>query len=287
MTLIPGSSNLREDAVQLATFLVDARGLGLDELRRAILLQRAQELRFSEAVLQLGLASQADIDSARRFGHEQPQPAAGQMSPALQPYLDAGNRQSQRISALRAELMLRVGPGEGVRLAVVSPSAGDGRSQLAAALAIACARLEQPTLLIDADLLNPVQHRLFGLGDGPGLAQALQGDTLPRPQTVQGLPQLAVLGAGSRVENPLELLSGRLFSDLIISFSSQYRHIILDTSAGESGFDGVTAAIAVGSALLLAHRDHTPLDASQQLLTRLRGSRARLMGGVLNVFDRR
>ena len=279
------SAEVQEDAVHLATYLVDRRGLSIDELQRAVALQRAQEIGFTEAVMQLGLATKTSLDAARRAAYDDALPMQGTLAAELRRYLDADSLETRHIGALRAGLILRNESGQGVRLALVSPDRGDGRSHLAAALATACARLEQPTLLIDADLRRPAQHRLFGIANESGLAQALNGSSLPRLQGVQGLPHLAVLPAGAAVGNPLELLSGRLLGDLIRSYALHYRHIILDTPDAESSFDGIAAAMAIGTALLVTRRDHTSLDASERLAARLRATPVQLIGGVLNVFD--
>lgn len=281
MSLIPGVvTDLREDAVQIATYLVDARGLSLDDLRRAIGLQRERELRFSEAVRYLGMANEVDLAAARRHS-SQPPPQQGFLCAELQPIRALGQPEAQRIGALRAQLSLKMPVGQGLRLAVVSARAGDGRSYLAAALAIACAQLEQPTLLIDADLRKPNQHRLFGLSGGLGLAQALSGADLPRPAGVEGLAHLSVLTAGGLASDALELLSGKPFRSLIESFGTRYRHIIVDTPAAEAGFDGTETAMACGAALLLSRRDHTPMDACKRLVNQLRAAPVQLLGSVL------
>lgn len=282
MRMIPGPGmDLREDAVQIATYLVDARGMSLDDLRRAISLQREQELRFSEAVLALGLATDADLAGAKGHRSAPSTAAKGFLAAELEPVRSLGQLQAQKLGALRAQLSLRMPVNQGLRLAVVSATAGDGRSWLAAALAVTCSMLEQPTLLIDADLRGPAQHRLFGLCDDQGLVQALNGSAVPRPAGVEGLPHLAVLPAGGMVQGALELLSGRPLCDLIESYSTRYRHIIVDTPAMQAGYDGVATAMACGAALLLARRDHSPMDANQKLVTQLRATPARILGGVL------
>ncbi|MES2684718.1 MAG: CpsD/CapB family tyrosine-protein kinase [Pseudomonadota bacterium] len=279
------NAGIQEDAVSLATYLVDRRGLSSDELQRAVALQRAQEIGFSDAVLQLGLATKTSLDVARSTQHDASLPMQGAVSAELRSYMQADSLEARHLGALRAALILRSESAPGVRLAVVSPDRGDGRSHLAAALALSCARLEQPTLLIDAALRRPVQHRLFGIANESGLAQALKGSSVPRLQGVQGMPHLAVLPAGAAVDNPLELLTGRLLGDLIRSYGLHYRHIIIDTTDAESSFDGIAAAIAIGTALLVTRRDHTSLDASERLVARIRATPVQLIGGVLNVVD--
>ncbi len=281
MSLIPGASSFREDAVQLAAYLVERKGLSLDHLKQIIALQRAQELRFSEAALHLGLALPADLDAARHQRSDAPAPVIGQAAAELHSYRDLGHPETQKIGSLRAQLLLRQPAGQGIKLAVVSASVGDGRSRLAAALAMSCAQSGQATLLIDADLRNPAQQQLFNLHGGVGLLQALQGAALPQPATIDGMPQLAVLAAGGQATDALELVSSQPFRELIESYAGRYRHIIIDTPATGIGFDGTATAMACGAALLLCRRHHTPLDACQQLVSQLRSTPARLLGSVL------
>src|SRR5437868_6937119 len=61
------------------------------------------------------------------------------------------HERSEQIRLLRTELLLRH-EGAGANLfGVVSANPGEGRTQLAAELAISCSQLGQPTLLVDAD----------------------------------------------------------------------------------------------------------------------------------------
>ena len=250
-------------------------------LAPGLALQRAQELRFSEAALLLGLVNQADLDAARGHMASPSAAARGALSATLAGYADRSQPLSQKVGALRAQLLLRVPAGQGLRLAVVSPAQGDGRSELAAALAMACAQSGQATLLIDADLRRPSQHQLFSLDGSVGLRQALGGDALPRPREIDGVPMLAVLPAGGPAADALELVSSKPFRGLIESFAQHYRHIIVDTPAAATGYDGTAVAMACGAALLVARRNHTPMPASQQLVSQLRAVPTPLLGSVL------
>ena len=93
-------------------------------------------------------------------------------------------------------------------LAIISGERREGRSYIAANLAVVFSQLGEHTLLIDADMRNPSQHKLFGLDNGGGLSAVLSGRG--RPVTVKhvpGLPDLWVLPAGAPPPNPLELLA--------------------------------------------------------------------------------
>ena len=69
--------------------------------------------------------------------------------------------------------------------AVASAVSGEGKSSIAAQLAVSLARSSNGTvLLIDADLRSPDIHRLFHVRLTPGLAQVLDTMEPERPSTV-------------------------------------------------------------------------------------------------------
>lgn len=66
--------------------------------------------------------------------------------------------------------------GQGV-IAVVSPNRAEGRSSVAAGLALSMVHdLEQSVLLVDLDLRNPGQGILFDVPDSPGVAEYMEKD---------------------------------------------------------------------------------------------------------------
>ena len=98
-------------------------------------------------------------------------------------------------------------------LAIMSPGAGEGRSFIAANLAIVFSQLGERTLLVDADLRTPSQQDLFKLGNNGGLsglmANRVGSDAITR---VPPLPGLYVLPAGAVPPNPQELLGRPAFA---------------------------------------------------------------------------
>src|SRR5207245_8707716 len=81
---------------------------------------------------------------------------------------------------------------------VTSPSPAEGKSTVAAHLAIAHAEQGKKTLLIDGDLRRPSVHRKFGFSVNAGLSSVLLGEVkwlqvLYKPEN---LPHLDILPAG-------------------------------------------------------------------------------------------
>ncbi|HEX7009350.1 MAG TPA: P-loop NTPase, partial [Phycisphaeraceae bacterium] len=96
-------------------------------------------------------------------------------------------------------------------LAVTAAQPGSGASSVAQNLAVSLAHNGRKVLLIDANLRRPSQHRLFELGEGPGLAEVLRGQaTLEEAmrQPSQGL-DVWVLSAGGAHDALPELLEGQ------------------------------------------------------------------------------
>ena len=185
-------------------------------------------------------------------------------------------------------------------LAVVSTRSGDGRSFVAANLAIAFSQLgaNTNTLLVDADLRRPCQHALFGLqgkpgpsgvrglpetSSLPGLADLLAGRaTRHVVRKVPHLPGLHVLPAGAPPPNPLELLQRPHLAVLLGDVVRAFDYVIVDTPAAAAGADARVVAAACGAALAVARKDHTPMAALQVLADAVQHLRAHLAGVVFN-----
>ena len=269
------------DITQLLTFLVQNLGLTEADLARVVELQRARELQLPEALLQLKLVTAADLQKASQPSHRPALEVIGLAAQSMRFVREPLHPIAEQVRALRTELLRRQADRAHNCVAIVSSNTGDGRSSLAAALAMACAQLDQPTLLVDADLRQPRQHELFGVPRGPGLADTLDRGVPPLVLGVRGFPHLAVVSAGTPVSNPLELLSSKPFVDLMNSWRRGYRHVILDTTAAERGADVVAVAGVAGAAVVLARLNHTSLPASIELLKRLRSAEIALLGSVV------
>jgi receptor protein-tyrosine kinase len=198
---------------------------------------------------------------------------------------DSGDPRCDRIRALRTELLLRrESPDRSEVMALLSPCAGEGRSLLAAELAIAFAQTGRPTLLVDADLRQPRQHLLFNTRDRDGLTHALQVGAQPILNKVVGLPQMSLLTAGAVPGNPLELLSSRRFTALVAAWRENFEFVIIDTAPAVRYSDGLTVAGVAGRVLALSRAQHTPYKDMQDMLRRVAAARSTILGAVISHF---
>jgi len=272
-------------------------------------LMQSTDLRFGDAALQLGLVSRENLEEA--LGRVRGRDEAGEaglienairrissdkrivlrhgesVTPGRRLILahDADNARSERLRALRTELLLLNEGSRGANIvAVVSPGSGEGRSQLCAELAIAFAQLGRRTLLVDADLRNPQQHMLFGATNEHGLSRSIAHFEKPAYHPVQGLPQMHLLTAGPVPPNPLELLSDGRFEKLVTEWRNGYEFLVLDTPPVSKCADGIAVATLAGRVLVLSRAQHTSYSSTRDMLRRLATTQSRILGAVVNHF---
>jgi protein-tyrosine kinase len=263
------------------------------DIERILTYARKKNLRFGEAAVKLRLISSVDLDRAiaTQFDYPYLEKGAGgysavgekELVAAFSPFSEKG----QTLRVLRAQLLLHGISSERHALAIVGSQPREGCSYIAANLAVTFSQLGQRTLLIDADLQNGRQHKLFGVKNDVGLSAALVGHASFESVTRKLLlfRDLSFIPAGAPVPNPNELL-GR--SELNTAFSvlrDQYDLVVFDTAPLLKAHGAELVASLCGSALVVLRKDHTRLRDAEVLMDQLRNRRALdIVGSVMNVF---
>lgn len=274
-------------AGQIGTLLVESGKLTTEDAERVVRLQKERGLRFGDAAVKLGLISKADIEQilSRQFDFPYLMPGQSRLRGELVAAYAPFDPRVETFRALRSHLMLgwfkldlRL-----KHLAIVSPHRDEGRSYLAANLAVVFSQLGERTLLIDADMRHPRQHALFGLDNKVGLSMLLSGRAgIESIEKIAPLPELSVLPAGPIPPNPQELLGRSTFQAFLAELDKDYDVVILDTPAGDYTADAQTIVTRACGALMVVRRNHTPIGAVKSLSGLLAGAGARLMGAVIN-----
>lgn len=276
-----------ENPATLGALLLDAGKINIGDIDRIVTFQKREGMLFGNAAKALGLINDADIQKTLSLQFDFPFLAESEESfsrelfAAYQPL----STQAETLRAVRGQLKLRWFNDTHKALALVSPGRNEGRSYLAANLAIAFSQLGERTLLIDADLRQPRQHTLFKLqGDDYGLSDALAGraDLMAVTRTTV-LQNLSVLPAGTVPPNPGELIS-RGLKTCLQQLQMHFDIILIDTSAAEAGMDAQIAALYCGGAMLVARQHETKLDALKLLKEALQGSGSQCLGAILTDF---
>jgi protein-tyrosine kinase len=282
---------IRSDRL-IGAILADEGKLTPGKIDHVLRLQRDVGVRFGEAAVQLGfitdndvrfaLAKQYDFPHLVDVGAKGLQPSK-ELVAAFAPF----HPRTEEMRALRTQLLIRwYNPQAGRNaLVVASPEAAEGRSYVAANLAVTFSQLGARTLLVDADLRKPRQHEIFGLPPGHGLSTLLSGRTEHKAQfPIHGLNRLTVLPAGPLPPNPQELLSRPVFTALMKELQAHYDVVIIDSPPAKQYADAQSIAYRAGDALIVARKDHTSVGSTSKVVKELAGTGARVVGTIVNAY---
>lgn len=309
MSVDPAAAQFADRQDELRNALIAHCRLSEEQIKRIEESMNSLHFGFADAAVHTGIVTQHELDRTiefiritadqrdthiietairrRKAGRDVVLRHADIVKPSTELVLphQPDNPRSELLRALRTELLLlNDAPNQANVIAMLSPCAGEGRSVLAAELAIAFSQLQRRVLLVDADLRRPRQHVLFGNENIWGLTQALGQGSAARMLGVERLPQLSILTAGPSVPNPLELLSDGRFTRLVADWRYNFDDIIIDTPPIGEFADGLSVATIAGRALVMSRAAMTPRKAMKDMIRRLTSTRARVMGAVLSNF---
>jgi capsular exopolysaccharide synthesis family protein len=171
--------------------------------------------------------------------------------------------------------------GNHTAIQVTSATASQGKSTVVANLGIALAQIGIETIVLDADLRRPVQHRIFGLENSRGLStlMAIPGSKV-RPLATH-YPHLSVVPSGPVPPNSTEMLHVRFHAVLeeirstgaLVLIDSPPLLPVSDARLIAPHADGVIVVVAAG-----ASKPGTLRSAFEKL----QFAEARVLGVVLN-----
>lgn len=273
----------------IGAILIDIGKLSIQEAEQILHLQKAENLRFGDAGIKLGLLTELDIQRALANQYDYPYllKGDGAVSEALVAAYNPFSPQVELLRTLRSQLMLRRFTGDPNRkmLTIVSSSRGEGRSYLAANLAVVFSQLGERTLLIDADLRNPCQHELFKLDNRHGFSSVLSGrDDAQAVQRVGNFVDLSVLTAGAIPPNPQELLGRPALRNLLNMLNGVFDVILIDTPASADFADAQVLAARAGAAMMVARKNFSLLEQIRQQTENMTQSGIEVIGSVLSEF---
>jgi tyrosine-protein kinase Etk/Wzc len=199
---------------------------------------------------------------------------------------DARSSSAEAYRTLRTNLLFSQAVQKLQTLVVTSAAPSEGKTTVAANLAVTFAQQGMRVALIDCDLRKARLHNLFGVPREPGLTQLLIGAPgaaeAARATEVEGL---TVVPAGTLPPNPAELLGGKAMRELVERLKQRFDLIILDTPPLLAAADAAVLGELADGTVLVVRAGATDRAAAQQAVQQLRMVGARVLGAVLNDPD--
>jgi receptor protein-tyrosine kinase len=287
--VLPIEGSSRPGGRQIGAILMSDGKLTPSDAEQVLKRQRELGWRFGEAAIELNLITDTDLREALAKQYEFPYLVGGPEGVAkeLIAAWDPFHPVVEELRTVRTQLLIRwFNPQAGRRtLVIASPGAREGRSFVAANLAVVFSQVGHRTLLIDADFRAPRQQSIFNIADRFGLSSVLSGRAdLSAAVPVAGITGLAVLPCGPVPPNPLELLSRGSFAALLTKAQDEYDVVLIDTPPAGDYADAQCVAFRGGDVLLVSRRDHTRVDDTERAVRELSDASARIVGSLMNAF---
>ena len=184
--------------------------------------------------------------------------------------------------SLRTNLMFTSVESPLHTLLVTSPVDDEGKSETLANLAVTFAQAGHKTILVDADLRRPTQHKIWGI-ENTGLTTMMIDDaSMATPPLVQTtIENLLILPAGEEPPNPADLLSSKRMNEVIGVLKARAAYVLFDSPPVLAATDAALLGVKVDGALLVVKAGQSRRDQTTRARNALEQVHVRVVGAVL------
>jgi capsular exopolysaccharide synthesis family protein len=239
----------------------------------AILLDRMDKrVRYPDQVEKdLGLAILGAVPQIRRRGKlaQNPEEAAQVV---------------EAFRTIRLNVTHTLGSAAGpVSLTISSPSPGDGKSLVAANLALSFAESGYKVCLLDGDIRRGELHRSFGVERKPGLLDHLSGNAqFEHIMRSGGHPNLTMIPCGTRFERGPEMLGSEQMAKLMQALQRRFNCVIVDSPPLGAGVDPFVLSTLTHNVMLVVRSGETDRGFATAKLKLFERLPVNVLGAVLN-----
>lgn len=224
-----------------------------------------------------------------RGGNGRPGPgrlAPGRLSEGLILASEVHSIAAEAYRLLRTNLLFSLPDGPLRTVLVTSPAPGDGKTTVAANLAIAFAHQGMRVLLVDADMRRGRVHDLFRFGRDPGLSQVLARtvtfEAAVRPTPVTGL---FVLPTGHLPDDPNELVGAESMRSMLATWAREFAIVVVDSPPVLAASDAAVMSTICDATVVVVRAGQTHEEEARQTLRQLSMVGGNVVGAVLNDPD--
>lgn len=184
--------------------------------------------------------------------------------------------------SIRTSLLFTLANGGDNAILVTSAEPNSGKSVTTANLALSFAQTGAKVLVVDCDMRNPSQQKIFARENTKGLSNVLCGmcnfaDVVKR--NVQ--ENLDLLTAGQTPPNPSELLSSENMRTLLGALKAQYDFVLLDSPPVEVVSDTVSLVLNASQVVVVARQNHAIYDEVIHTVDMIKSVGGKILGAIL------
>ena len=167
---------------------------------------------------------------------------------------------------------------------VTSARAAEGKTSVAANLAVVLARSGHRVVAVDCDLRRPSLHEAFGLSSELGFTSVFikdveLGAALQRVPQIEGL---SLLAAGPVPPNAAEVLSARQTAEILAALQAKFEAVVIDSPPTLPVTDPVALSAWVDATIVVARAGRTTRRDLARTVELMSHAEAPLVGVVLN-----
>ena len=195
---------------------------------------------------------------------------------------------SEIFRTLRTNVQFMTANSKHNSILFTSTQAGDGKSWIAANLAITFAQAGKKVILVDTDMRRGRQHTIFELPNNKGLSNYLilsvkdSQEALAEYIQPTLIDNLYVITAGVVPPNPSELLTSTKMVNLIKTLEQMADIVIFDSTPSTMVTDALAISRYVGSTLIVASHKKTKMEVLKQIKKNIENVGGRVSGVILN-----
>jgi non-specific protein-tyrosine kinase len=164
---------------------------------------------------------------------------------------------------------------------MVAAGPDDAKAQAVANLAVSYARVGSRVIVVDCDLRQPAQHRLFGVDNAAGVTTALNEPAATLPIQATTVANLRLLASGPAVAVPADAIASPAMGQLIARLREEADIALLDAPPVTTATDAIELATRVDGVLLTVNAGHTKRGDAQRAKEQLEQVEAHLLGIVM------
>lgn len=198
--------------------------------------------------------------------------------------IDKNSLLAEQCRMIRSNIQFSSVDKEIQSLVITSSGMSEGKSTIAANLAVIFADSNKCVLLVDTDLRRPTVALTFKKWNHEGLSTILSDRTKPVEDVIQesGVENLDILTSGPKPPNPSEMLGSKRMDQVMTILAEQYDYIIYDLPPVSNITDAQILAAKADATVMVARENQTNKQDFVQAVNQLKIAKANLIGVIYN-----